>query len=942
MDSRRPLRASARALVFSLFTVAGTAWAEDPRPASDSPATPTPTPAAAATPAPAIAPDPPASPPAPLPQPGLTAPVLLERSEPVYPEATRKAGVGGTVGLELTVGVDGSVTEVKVLRPAGFGLDEAATAAAKQFKFRPATRSGQPIESTVLFDQLFTLKPRLTAETTGEAAPSAPAPEPPPPPAAPASASSAKKSVFETTVAGRGPTTAASSSTIRNLDFDLRPHTSPNDVLRVVPGLLAVQHQGGGKADQLFLRGFDADHGTDVGIFIDGIPINLPSHTHGQGFADLHWLIPEALDRIDVIKGPYDVRFGDFSTAGAVNLITRERFDSSSVQYTLGMLPTIDGRAVASGRFVGIVSPTLPGWAAKLHPWLAVEAAYDNGPFTNSQDLKRYNVFGKLTYDITPQLKIGMFLQAYGSGWIGSGQIPTRDVPRIGQFGAEDPSEGGLTQRQMFTGFLRYKTADHDLTATVYVTRYRLSLWNNFTFFLGDPVNGDEIEQDDARLFAGARLNHSFLRRWRSLSFRTTLGTETRYDGVHVDRWNAESQNGDFRKRASRRIDTGELAFNGNNNNIDILNISGYAEEDVVFNRYFRLVAGMRIDFFSYNVDDLGESLGAGMPQTSGVAQFVVPSPKASAIIAPVPGFFELYLNFGQGFHSNQAVVALRDGYTQRQSDGSNLTIHALPRYYGGEVGARVHLWNRLDAAAAFWMSYLENETVFDADDAAFAPSDPTRRLGFDLELRLRILSWLYADLDLAQSAATAQPDAGNGGALALAPKLYMTGGLTVKHPVGVRAGLRFRYLGERPAFDETSPEYQYFTAQTLPNGQPNPDYDPSRVTAQGFFIVDLYGAYRWRFLEVSASIQNLFNSQWREAQFGNRSCTRDEVYNSANPSYSGSGNLLADGSFVNRCGLGYAMDPNAGGANTRSGAVDVHFTPGIPINLQLTLKAFF
>ena len=132
-------------------------------------------------------------------------------------------------------------------------------------------------------------------------------------------------------------------------------------MLRVVPGLLAVQHQGGGKADQLFLRGFDADHGTDVGIFIDGMPVNMPSHAHGQGFADLHWLIPEAIERIDVVKGPYDVRYGDFSTAGAVNLVTREQFDSSSVQYTLGMFPTIDGRAVAQGRFVGIASPDAAG-----------------------------------------------------------------------------------------------------------------------------------------------------------------------------------------------------------------------------------------------------------------------------------------------------------------------------------------------------------------------------------------------------------------------------------------------------------------------------------------------------------------------------------------------------------------------------------------------------
>lgn len=871
------------------------------------------------------------------PTPGATAPVLLERVDPVYPEAARTAVIGGTVGLELTIGVDGVVTDAKVVRSAGFGLDEAALAAAKRFKFRPATKDGKPIASTVLFDQQFTIRPHLTAEATAEPAPVVEAP-----PAELPAAPGANKPTYESVVIARGPTTAASSTTIRNLDFDLRPHTSPNDVLRVVPGLLAVQHQGGGKADQLFLRGFDADHGTDVGIFIDGIPVNMPSHAHGQGFADLHWLIPEALERIDVVKGPYDVRWGDFSTAGAVNLITRERFESSSVQYTMGMFPTISGRAVAQGRFVGIASPELPGWASKLHPWLAFEAAYDNGPFTASENLKRYNLFGKLTYDVTPQLKVGLFFQAYGSGWIGSGQIPARDVQRIGQFGSEDPSEGGLTERQMVTAFLKYKSGDHEVDATVYFTRYRLSLFNDFTFFLENPAVGSEIEQDDARTFSGGKLAYHFHRRWRKISFRTTMGAEMRYDGIHVDRWDAESQNGDFRKRIGRHVDTSDLAFSGNNSDIDIMNIAGYVEEDVVFNRYFRLIGGLRADYFGFNVDDKSEVLGAGMPPTTGTRQFSAFSPKATAVISPVPEILDLYLNFGMGFHSNQAQVALEDGTVHRNADGSTFTFHALPKFYGGEVGARAHLWNRLDVAAAFWVSYLENETVFDADHSAFAPSDPTRRLGVDLELRARILKWLYADFDLAQANSTAVPDHGNGGAVALAPKLYMTGGLTVKHPVGVRAGLRFRYLGERPAFDETSPEFQYFTAKTLPNGQPNPDYDPSRVNTQGYFIVDAYVAYRWRFLEVSAAVQNLFNSAWREAQFGNRSCTHDETYNPTNRYYSGSGNLLSDGSYANRCGVGYAIDPHAGGANTRSGVVDVHYTPGVPLNLQLTLKAYF
>jgi TonB family protein len=853
-------------------------------------------------------------------RPGLTAPVLLERVDPIYPEDARRLGIGGIVGLEITVGVLGDVTEVKVVHPAGFGLDDAALEAVRRFHFKPATKDGAPIVSTVLFDQHFVPRPHLEAELALGAGPRTatvvvgPTPED-------AATSSAAPPGYRSVVVARGPTTAASASTIRNLDFELRPTNSPNDILRIVPGLLAVQHQGGGKADQLFLRGFDADHGTDVGVFVDGIPVNLPSHAHGQGFADLHWLIPEAIERIDVVKGPYDPQNGDFSTAGAVNLITRDRFEGSSVGYTLGAFPTIGGREVASGRLVGIAAPELAS-SPKLHSWLAFEAAYDEGPFDRKEDLTRYNAIGKLSYTLAPDVTLGLLVEAYGSGWVGSGQIPAREVAagRLAPFGSEDPSEGGLTERQMAAAFVHAANGEDSLDLTVYVTRYRLSLWNDFTFFLSDPTNGDEIEQDDARTVSGARVSYTFTRHLGELSLETRLGADLRYDGVHVERWSAESQGGDFRKRIAQ----------ASNLDIDETNLAGYLNLDLVVSPRLRFLGGIRADFFGFDVSDRAEAVGAGQPNTSGVRQFGAASPKASAVVTPVLDRLDLYLNFGAGFHSNAAEVALEDGSRRTASDGSSFTVHALPRFYGGELGARAHLMEGLDFAAALWGSTLENETVFDADQGTFVPSAPTRRLGVDLEARARILSWLYADLDLSQASATKT----NGAALALAPRLYLSGGLTVKHPAGVRAGLRARVLGDRPAFDTDSPEYRYFTARTLPDGRTNPDYDPSRVTASGYFVLDAYAAYRWEFLEAAIAVQNLLNSSWREAQFGNRSCTADETRNPSNPNYAGSGNTLADGTFVDRCGVSFGA--------ARSGVVDVHYTPGVPLNLQLTLKAYF
>ncbi|HEX2573916.1 MAG TPA: TonB family protein [Polyangia bacterium] len=855
-----------------------------------------------------------------------TAPVLVERVPPVYPEAARQAGIGGTVSLEITVAADGHVTQIKVLRGVGYGLDEAAVAAAERFKFRPATDHGRPVASLVTFDQSFVIRPHFTAEV--EATPASPTPATPPGPSAPAppsalpapSASTGRaaspaapapsphSAQYETTVQARGPTTAASSETIRNLDFDLRPKTSPNDLLRVVPGLLAVQHQGGGKADQLFLRGFDADHGTDVGIFFDGVPINLPSHAHGQGFADLHWLIPEAVERIDVVKGPYDVRYGDFSTAGAVNLVSRRDFAESSAQYTLNSFPTRSGRGAAGHRFVGIVSPHFgdSGWAAKLHPWVAFEAASDDGPFIHPQRLRRFNFFGKLSYDLTPSTSLGAFIEAYGSTWTASGQIPSREVDagRLDRYDSLDPSEGGVTQRQMVIAFLRHKAPAHEVDAQVYYTRYRLALFNDFTFFNFDPLLADGIEQDDARSYLGARLGYHFHKSWRGISFRTTFGAAFRHDDAHVDLWSYTSQNGEFRKRLGRKGDAAS-AF-GNNDDIHQSNLSGWAEEDVVWNRYARTVLGVRIDYFGFNVDDKDEQLGAGQPNTSGVAQRTLLSPKLSQIFRPTR-WLDIYVNFGVGFHSNDARIAVREGRTT----AAGSVVNTVPRLYGGELGLRFTLGDRLAAAAALWASYLENETVFVGDEGVFEPSDPSRRLGVDFELRLRLHRLLFFDYDLSQAASRSVVSHGNGGGVALAPRLYMTGGLTFQHPVGVRAGLRFRYLGARPAFSTSDPIYIDLNAR-----------DPQRVNTAPFFVVDLYAAYRWRFLEASLGIQNLLNSDFREAQFGNTSCTRDETFNPANQNYA-------------VCGASLPPDQ-------RTGVPDVHFTPGVPINLQFTVKAYF
>src|SRR5450432_2173755 len=327
----------------------------------------------------------------------------------------------------------------------------------------------------------------------GASPPVAPAPKAQPEPSTP---------VLEITVLGQKPLSAASSSQVRDRDFALRPIGSVQDILRVTPGLVMVQHSGGGKANQYFLRGFDADHGTDLALSIDGVPINLVSHAHGQGFADTNFIIPDVVERVEITKGPYFASQGDFATAGAVNLVTRDDFEHSSLGFGIGGSP---GHGSPSYRGLAIASPK---WdAAKA--MFAVEVGRQDGPFDNPEGWDKYKLFNKLTVPLTPTSSLSLGESSYAGNWHGSGQIPARAVDSglVTRFGSIDPSEGGNTARhQMFVTYKLRPTDQSEVTALAYLGTYRFNLFSNFTLYLSDPDNGDEIEQVDRRTFYGANV----------------------------------------------------------------------------------------------------------------------------------------------------------------------------------------------------------------------------------------------------------------------------------------------------------------------------------------------------------------------------------------------------------------------------------------------------
>jgi TonB family protein len=800
--------------------------------------------------------------------PTLAPPVLQGHPEAAYPSDALSQGVEGTVGLELDIDDQGRVTGVRVLSPAGHGFDESAVEAARHFTFEPAKQDGVAIPSTVTFNYEFHL----------------PEPAPPLPAARPAPAS---PRVVEqdnpdqsTLVLGTRPLSAASSFAVQDRDFALRPIGSVQDILRVTPGLLMVQHSGGGKANQYFLRGFDADHGSDLALSIDGIPINLVSHAHGQGYADTNFIIPEVIERVEITKGPYFVAQGDFATAGAVNMISRDDFEHSS--FGAGLLGS-PGHGKAGYRALAIASPKSE--SIPLKATFAAEIGRSNGPFENPDRWDRYKLFNKLTYGPSPAASLSLGEMSYASNWNGSGQIPSRAVEQglISRFGSLDPSEGGATARhQVFSTYRLRPTESSELRALAYAGTYRFNLYSNFTLFLDDPNNGDEIEQVDRRTFYGAKLSYRVVHQVGEVRFDTTIGGDGRNDDIHVELWHAAQR----RRLAAVRNGDVHQSF-----------VAAYLNEEISPARWLRLNLGGRADLVSFAVDNR-LSVDDPTSSSSGVGAAHQLSPKASLVLTPVDARqaqVDVYINYGHGFHSND----VRGVFTTP-------AVSPLVRAKGEELGSRARLWNRLDVAVAFWQLDLDHETIWNGDDGTTEVSDATTRRGVELETRYEFTPWLAADVDVSLTHSQFSKDNSNGGGLALAPKQTWSGGLSGRHALGpgiARAGLRLYGIGDRPANDEGT------------------------LTAPGFTQIDLHLGYRHRWFDLAFDIENLLDGHFRSAQFATTSRL---------PSEPSVGAPVPPG-FA--CGHGSQLVSATNGGF--GGCQDVDYTPAYPLTLRVLATLF-
>jgi TonB family protein len=804
----------------------------------------------------------------------LQPPALRHQQEAVYPQGALRDRLEGNVGLELVVDEEGRVTDARVTSAAGHGFDEAALTAARAFVFEPARQGARAIRSTVQFTYEFHLP---------EESPRVPPPAAAPPPAAPPVEVQQSGPDQSTLVLAQRPISAASSFSVRDRDFQLRPISTVADILRVTPGILVVQHAGGGKANQYFLRGFDADHGTDIALSVDGIPINMVSHGHGQGYADSNFVIPELIERVEITKGPYFAEQGDFSTAGAVNLITRNEFQHSSLGFGYGGSPGYGGPAyrgllIASPHLRDSSLASLAPQFESIKPMFVAEVGRNNGPFHNPEQFDRYKLFNKVSWNPSPTSTLSVGGSSYAGNWYGSGQIARREVEagRLDRFSTHDPSEGGDSARhQLFAAYKLRPSPKSEIQALTYVAQYRLNIISNFTVALNDPENGDAITQKDRRTFAGGKVSYRVVTDAGPVRLDTTIGANMRTDSTRVSLERSRQ-----RQFLAPVIDS----------QVNETTIGAFAKEEATFTKWLRVVGGARADFFSFAVDDRREQPNSPEGATSGAKGASQLSPKGAVIVTPVSRKdvqVEVYGNYGHGFHSNDArgVVRGRDPVTP------------ITRAIGYEVGSRARLFDRLDIAAALWRLDLASETVWLGDEGTTEASDATRRSGVELETRFEITPWLAADLDLTATKSAFVLNRGNGDSVALAPRNTWAGGLSARHPTGLRGGFRFYGVGDRPA---TQDEF---------------------ITAEGFTVVDLHFGYQHRRFDVGLDIENVFNARYKAAQFATTSRLRGEPPTNAPPP-------------PGTCGNGSRLVTSANG--NFAGCEDNHFTPGYPFTARI------
>ncbi len=564
--------------------------------------------------------------------------------------------------------------------------------------------------------------------------------------------------------------TAASAIRISGAEVNAVPFLRAGEALEIVPGLIVTQHSGEGKANQYFLRGFNLDHGTDLAIKIDGMPANMPTHGHGQGYADINFLIPELIQSVYVRKGPYYADVGDFSSAGSVEIDYLNKLPKNILEMTFGSFGYHRGLAAGS---------TAVGAGTLL---TAIESVRYNGPWDVPDDVRKIN--GVMRYSQgTATDGLTLTGMAYSNGWNSTDQVAQRAVDQgiIGRFGTLDSTDGGVSSRFSLSGNFAHSSEYGQSNLSAYVVRSDLQLYNNFTYFLDNPVNGDQFNQLDRRTLGGFDARHAFDWRLGGLETQTRVGLQSRYDDINVGLFKTE-------QRALLSTVREDRVREGN--------VGIWTNSTTRWTDWLRSTVGLREDIFAGRV--LSDT-----PENSGNAQASITSPKGGIVLGPWYKT-EFYGNAGYGLHSNDIRGAtITVDPTDKVTPQDRVPL--LVRSKGAELGIRTKAVEGLTSSLAVFVLDFDSELLFVGDAGTTEASRPSRRVGAEWTNKYKPVPWLTFDLDVAYTRARFTDFDAAGDRIPGAPAWIASGAVTFGNETGWFGALKGRYFGPRPLIEDDS-----------------------------------------------------------------------------------------------------------------------------------------
>jgi hypothetical protein len=567
-----------------------------------------------------------------------------------------------------------------------------------------------------------------------------------------------------------GLAAAASQGAITAGQLERRPVQRAGEVLETVPGMIISQHSGEGKANQYYLRGFNLDHGTDFATTVAGVPVNTPTGAHSHGYSDIGFLIPELVSGVQFKKGPYFADEGDFSAAGAANINYVNQIERPIVK--------LGGGNDSWGRIVGAASPRVGGG----YLLGAIELSHDDGPWVRPDDYQKVNAVVRYSRGDN---RNGFSLtgMGYWADWNSTDQIAARAISSglVSRFGFLDPTDAGKTNRQTAAAEFQRSKGPSSIRATGFVLHNSLNLFSNFTYFLNDPINGDQFEQAERRLAAGGRVTYRRLGHFFERHAESAVGVQLRRDWL--DPVGLYHTAGQRRLSTTREDEAGQTL------------LGVYAQSEIEWTRTFRTTLGVRADVYQFAVTS-NNALNSGTG-SDGLA-----SPKFAAIFGPWAGT-EFYANAGMGYHSNDARGAAINVDPSTGEPAERVT--PLVRAKGAEVGVRTVRLRGLQSTVALWYLGLDSELLFVGDAGTTEPGRPSRRLGVEWTNYARVKPWLTVDADLSLSRARFTDDDPVGDEIPGALDRVISAGVTVEPSRALVGSLRVRHFGPRPLLEDGS-----------------------------------------------------------------------------------------------------------------------------------------